>query len=270
MVAGTGDDAVARLPEGRGEREELDGLAEAGGEDRAGELAQRLGVEAGAVAGERGVVDLGERDEVDGFGQGVLRVEPGGCTRSRVCCGLRGSGVRWRGAGRRLGDRRALGVVSGFLPDLSVAHNSPLGGKVAVANGARRTLRRKLGSKNRCGGAARLGAEPSREVIVRNIFIKKVKKGETVPAPHFVAHVRDVYIGDTFLMSMALVEGNRECAHSRFADILSRIRRQDRAASPLAHGLGSENPADSAYRHPARGRRIGRPRAGSGIEVRRI
>ena len=59
------------------------GLAQAGGGDGELELGLRLGVEAGAVAGEGGVVDLGERDQVDGVGHGGLRGEMGARARAR-------------------------------------------------------------------------------------------------------------------------------------------------------------------------------------------
>jgi hypothetical protein len=68
QAAEAGEQAVALPVAGFGEGVDLDGLAQAGGGDREPELLERLGVEAGAVAGERALVDLGEGDQLDVHG----------------------------------------------------------------------------------------------------------------------------------------------------------------------------------------------------------
>ena len=65
QAAEAGEQAEAGGAAGLVEGEELDRLAQAGGGDGGFELGLGLGVEAGAVAGERGGVDLGERDQLD-------------------------------------------------------------------------------------------------------------------------------------------------------------------------------------------------------------
>ena len=76
------------------------------------ELAQGVGVEAGAVARQGGVVDLGEGDEVDGGGHGLLRfglgrrmhrvgwaLRVGGMRRTRGARASQGAAARPTGAG---------------------------------------------------------------------------------------------------------------------------------------------------------------------------
>jgi hypothetical protein len=73
-AAEAGHDAVAEPAVGIGELEQLDGHAQARGVDRVAELAQGLGVEAGAVARQGVVVDLGEGDQVDGHAGSGRRI----------------------------------------------------------------------------------------------------------------------------------------------------------------------------------------------------
>ena len=72
-------EAVAALAAGLGEREDLDRLAEARGGDRALELGLGLGVEAGAVAGQRGL----RRSRRAGSGEMVSVMMVPGAIRGR-------------------------------------------------------------------------------------------------------------------------------------------------------------------------------------------
>src|SRR5690606_14756686 len=66
-AAVAGDEAVGAALRGVVAVKELDGLAQAGWFDGAFQLPHRLGVEVGAVAGDRAAVDDVEREEVDGW-----------------------------------------------------------------------------------------------------------------------------------------------------------------------------------------------------------